>query len=128
MVHEKKYLSFIDTVPFDAAWRELGLTDDDHAELEERVLDEPFRHPVIRGTRGVRKMRYAPQRWKTGKRGALRVCYVCFVDLGTIILLAVYPKNVKDDLSATDKRVLNQTVLNLRSALQDFRSKRRNES
>ncbi|MEX0677170.1 MAG: hypothetical protein WD063_08855 [Pirellulales bacterium] len=125
MAEEKKYLSFIDTRPFDAAWKEFGLSDEDHADLEDRILDGPTRHPVIPGTAGIRKMRYAPPRWKTGKRGALRVCYVCFVDLGTIILLTVYPKNVKDTLSVGDKALLNQAVSKLRASLEEFRQKRR---
>ena len=121
MVHGKKYLSFIDTRPFDTAWKALRLTDDDHADLEDSILDSPLRHPVIPGTDSVRKMRYAPPSWNTGKRGAVRVCYVCFLELGTIVLLTVYPKNVNDSVSAGDRRLINQAVANLRASLQHFR-------
>ncbi len=124
MADEKKYLSFIDTRPFDSAWKALVLTDDDHADLEDKILDGPFRHPVIAGTDGVRKMRYAPPSWKAGKSGALRVCYVCFLDFGTVVLLTVYPKNVKDTLSAADKRAIKQAVRNMRDSLQTFRDTR----
>ncbi|MGD9720341.1 MAG: hypothetical protein AB7O59_07085 [Pirellulales bacterium] len=110
MGEPKRYLSFIDTRQFDAAWNELRLTDDDHADLEDRILNAPLQAPVIPGTVGVRKMRYAPPSWNTGRRGALRVCYVCFLDVGTIVLLTVYPKNVKDTLSAADKKAINHAV------------------
>jgi hypothetical protein len=114
-------LSFIDTRPFDTAWSALGLTDEDHADLEQKILKGPLVAPVISGTDGVRKMRYAPPSWNTGKRGALRVCYVCFIDLGTIVLLTVYPKNVKDTLSAADKKAVNQAVASFRDRLQASR-------
>jgi hypothetical protein len=121
----ERYLSFIDLAPFAAAWNDLGLGDEDHAHLEELILAAPTRHPVILGTDGVRKMRYAPAKWNVGKSGAIRVCYVCFAALGTIVLLTAYPKNVKDSLSAKDRRLLNQAVDRTRKALENFRRKRR---
>ena len=121
MAASKRYLSFINARPFAAAWNDLGLTDDDHADLEDKILNGPLRPPVIPGTHGVRKLRYAPPSWNRGKRGALRVCYVCFLNLGTIVLLTAYPKNVKDTLTAADTENINRAVKAFRNALANFR-------
>ncbi len=120
LASEKKYLSFIDLHPFANAWSELALDDDEHAALEDAILDNPIGHPVIPGTDGLRKMRFAPRSWRTGKRGAIRVCYVCFPQHGTIVLVTAYRKNVKDTLMMAEKREVNRSIRRLDRALANF--------
>ena len=45
-----------------------------------------------------------------GKRGGLRVCYFHRSHIGTIYLLPLYGKEVKEDLTAADKRILKALV------------------
>jgi hypothetical protein len=120
---QKRYLSFIDLTPFADAWVDLGLDDDQHAALEDEILEDPIRHPVVSGTGGLRKMRFVPPGWPSGKRGALRVCYVCFPEHGTIVLVAVYRKNVKDNLDPSEKRAIADAIRRLDKSLANFRRK-----
>ncbi len=125
MATGKKYLSFIDLAPFDKAWKHLRLNDDDHAALENLILESPKSHPVVAGTMGLRKIRFAARSWDTGKRGSLRVAYVVFEVHRTIVLVTAYPKNVKDNLTATDRRAINDLITRIDRALTQFDAKRR---
>ncbi len=78
----------------------------------------PKGSPVVEGTRGLRKMRYAPTGWDTGKRGALRVCYVYFERFHTVLLAAVYLKGEQDDLSAADKVAINKAIDRIEKGLE----------
>jgi hypothetical protein len=62
----------------DEEWSDLGLVDGDLRELQSAILASPERYPIIRGTGGLRKIRFAPSREARGKRGAYRVGYVRF--------------------------------------------------
>lgn len=122
MANEKRYLSFVDLAPFDRAWKQLGLDDDDHAALEEQILAAPTRHPIIRGTEGLRKIRFSPRSWNTGKSGAIRVLYVIFAVHGTILLVTAYPKNEKSTLTAAETRTINDLIRRAGSALGTLKS------
>jgi hypothetical protein len=61
------------TSGFAADWRRLGLTDDDMRALELAVMEQPEKGVVMRGAGGLRKIRFAPPSWHTGKSGAVRV-------------------------------------------------------
>jgi len=74
---------------FDDAWSELGLGDDDLQELQSEILASPERYPIIRGTEGLRKIRFAPSREARGKSGAYRVGYARFREFGFILLVTV---------------------------------------
>ena len=67
--------SFAQVVVFVARWRKLRLTDEDLQALERQIAADPDAGDVMRGTGGVRKLRFAPPSWNTGKSGAARVCY-----------------------------------------------------
>lgn len=127
MAGQKRFRSFIDTASFDKAWKQLGLNDEEHAVLEDAILIDPTRHPVIAGTDGLRKMRYAPRSWSTGKSGAIRVCYVYFPQHGTIILVTAYAKHQKDDLTAAEKHAINQAIARVERGLANFKVTRRRD-
>ncbi len=65
---------------------------------------------MIPGTGGLRKIRFAPPSWHTGKRGATRVCYVHVVRTSTAHLAAIYPKNVKGDLTPAERARYRKVV------------------
>jgi len=64
----------------------------------------------IKGTNGIRKLRFAPQRWKSGKSGATRVLYVHFQEYALVILCLVYGKSEVGNISDAVKRYLNKLV------------------
>src|SRR5688500_11732265 len=55
------------TSGFAADWRRLGLGDEDLRALESAVMQRPERGSVMRGSGGLRKVRFAPPSWHTGK-------------------------------------------------------------
>jgi hypothetical protein len=59
-IEPSRWLRIVQTGVFLRKWSRLGLDDDDLLALEREILDGPDRHPVIRGTGGVRKIRFAP--------------------------------------------------------------------
>jgi len=103
-------LRFIELKPFAAGWKELRLDDDDLLALQTAIMLNPRAHPVVTETGGLRKMRFAPPRWKRGKRGAVRVCYVFLQDYGTVLLVIVYPKGEKDTLTRDEKKQIRSLI------------------
>ena len=78
------------------------LTEEEQDAIVDLVAYEPICGEVIPGTGGLRKVRI--RRGSSGKRGGARVIYY-FHDIELpIFLLALYAKNEKADLTATEKR------------------------
>lgn len=74
------------------------LADEQYTELQLALINNTELGPVIAGTGGVRKMRWAaPGR---GKRGGYRVIYYVRRPKGVIWMLTMYPKNVADSIPA----------------------------
>ena len=94
--------SFIQVRGFTSRWRSLGLSDEDLQALEAAILSRPEAGPVMQGTAGLRKMRFAPPTWHTGKSGAIRVCYAIFRQYALIYLVTLFTKNESDNLTPTD--------------------------
>jgi hypothetical protein len=63
---------------FISKWQrpKMRLRDEDLQALEIALMEDPEAGDVMRGTGGLRKIRFAPPSWSMGKSGALRVCYV----------------------------------------------------
>lgn len=113
---------FIELPYFTSRWKALGLTDNDLRRLEEELLYDPEAGPVIVGTGGVRKMRFAFD--NRGKSGSLRVIYIDFKVFERIYLLNAYSKNEKDNLSIKERAELKALVKQLEETIK----KRRNGS
>jgi hypothetical protein len=89
-------LTFIETTLFTRLADEY-LGDDGLLALQVHLLAQPGIGKVIRGSGGVRKLRWAmPGR---GKRGGLRVIYFFRATHAEIWLLTLFPKNVADNIS-----------------------------
>lgn len=107
--------TFIQTHEFSKRWDKLGLDDDDLRKLELDLLIHSSEYPVIQGTGGLRKMRFAFG--KDGKRGGGRVCFVDFVLAETIYLITIYAKSEKDDLSQSEKHEIRKMIQRLEDSL-----------
>lgn len=105
--------TFIQPASFVADWRRLRLTDDDLRALENGIMLRPDAGAVMRGTGGLRKMRFAPPSSHTGKSGGMRVCYVVFLDLAKVFLLAIFPKNEKANLDADERQHFRKWIVYL---------------
>jgi hypothetical protein len=104
------FLRFVELRPFTEAWKEMRLNDDDLLALQITVMLNPKGNPVVEGTGGLRKIRFAPRRWQTGKSGAARIGYVFLEEFGTVLLVIAYSKNEKDDLTLGEKKAIRSLI------------------
>ncbi len=103
-------VSFIEMEGFADDWRGLRLNDDDLMALQLLIMLRPKGNPVVQGTGGLRKMRFSSPRWRTGKRGAVRVGYVYLEEYRCVLLVVAYSKSESDDLSATEKVLIRKLI------------------
>lgn len=95
-------ISFVETKLFTRLVQEY-LSDDEYAQLQRVLTDDPEIGAVVPGSGGVRKMRWGVA--GRGKRGGLRVIYFLRSRLGQIWMLTLYPKNVTESIPG---RILKQ--------------------
>ena len=98
---------FVETSHFTARVHDY-LTDDEYRRLQWFLAEYPDSGAVIRGTGGLRKLR-----WSTGgrgKRGGVRVIYYWRTAKNRVYLLTLYGKNVKDDLTASEGRAWRRVL------------------
>ncbi len=74
------------------------------------IANSPAGAPVMAGTGGLRKIRFAAKGSGGGKSGGVRVCYAYFPRYGLVYLCAVYPKSGKANLSAAEKAAYRQII------------------
>jgi hypothetical protein len=72
------------------------------------IAYEPACGDIIPGSGGLRKVRIG--RDGMGKRGGARVVYYFYNERFPILLLALYAKNEKADLTAAEKRELAASI------------------
>ena len=110
-------LTFGQVASFVADWKRLKLTDEDLRALEALILERPRAGVVVQGTGGLRKLRFAPPSWHTGKRGATRVCYVLFTEIDQCYFIALFAKNEQSNLDAAQKAAARKLIEGLRTHL-----------
>jgi mRNA-degrading endonuclease RelE of RelBE toxin-antitoxin system len=98
---------FVETRVFSRQRREHLGEEQFHA-LQNHLLENSDVGARIPGTGGLRKLRWSTE--GRGKRGGVRVIYFVVKARELVLLLLLYPKNVQDDLSAEQKRVLKELV------------------
>lgn len=88
--------TFIETKLFTKLVQEY-LVDDEYARLQKAIAEDPDAGAVIKGSGGVRKLRWGlPGR---GKRGGVRVIYYVRLQQGQIWMLTMYAKNEADSIA-----------------------------
>ena len=105
---------FIYLKKFSDKWDDLDLTDDDLIPLEEFLLKNPQAGEVVQGTGGIRKLRWALSK---GKSGGIRIAYVDIVICERIYVLDLFPKNEKDNYTASDKKALKKLITALKNEI-----------
>jgi hypothetical protein len=96
---------FIETPIFTADVCAL-LSDEEYAALQQHLVAQPNAGPVIAGTGGLRKIRWAVA--GKGKRGGTRVIYYHVVAQAQIRMILIYRKGIKDDLTPKEKTALRK--------------------
>jgi mRNA-degrading endonuclease RelE of RelBE toxin-antitoxin system len=84
------------------------MEDESYAALQSYLAKRPDAGDLIRGSGGMRKVRWAGG--GRGKRGGLRVIYYWWVAKDRISMLFVYPKSGQDDLSADQVKQLRKAL------------------
>ena len=84
------------------------LTDEEYSQLQVALLAHPDMGAIIPHSGGLRKIRWSMG--GRGKRGGVRAIYYWVVAEDQILMLFIYPKNVKDDLSPQQLKVLREIV------------------
>ena len=100
-------MQFIETSSFTRQVTSL-LTDDEYSQLQVALFTHPEMGVIIPRSGGLRKVR-----WSTsgrGKRGGVRAIYYWVVAEDKILMLFIYPKNQKDDLTPQQLEVLRKIV------------------
>jgi hypothetical protein len=108
---------FVMLPEFDRQWQKLGLGDDELRQLQETLLQNPKVGNVIRGTKGLRKIRIAFE--GQGKSGSGRVVYVDFTVHEVVYLITAYPKNEKDNLSKDERNKIAKMIVRLEHSLKE---------
>jgi mRNA-degrading endonuclease RelE of RelBE toxin-antitoxin system len=98
---------FLETPIFTARLRG-QLEDDQYRMLQLALLLRPEQGPLIPGSGGLRKLRWAGQ--GRGKRGGLRVIYYWVAGEQTFYMLYVYAKNEQGDLTPAQVKTLRRVV------------------
>jgi hypothetical protein len=86
------------------------LSDEEYAELQGALIVDPDAGDLIKGTGGLRKLRWSQKARGKGKRGGVRVIYYWHLAGSLIYMLTAYSKGQQDDLSATQERALSKLV------------------
>jgi mRNA-degrading endonuclease RelE of RelBE toxin-antitoxin system len=87
--------SFVETRLFSSLVQKY-LTDEQYGQLQGELSKNPDAGKVVRGSGGVRKLRWAAT--GRGKRGGYRVIYFVRRPKEIIWMLTIYPKNVTDSI------------------------------
>jgi len=94
-------------------------SENERRELIDFLANNPMAGDEIKGTGGVRKLRFAAS--GRGKRGGARIVYYYLDDYVPLYALLAYAKNVQGDLTAEEKR----TIAALAAAIKAIRKENR---
>ena len=100
-------MRFVETPIFTKEVRSL-LSDDDYRTLQTVLMLRPEQGEIIRGTGGLRKIRWGGK--GHGKRGGYRLIYYWDNQTDTFYILFIYPKNRQEDLTAKQRKLLSKLV------------------
>jgi hypothetical protein len=84
------------------------LSDEEYSKLQTELVNRPDTGVTISGSGGLRKLRWGLE--GRGKRSGARVIYYWAVAQDQLLMLLIYPKNVQDDLTPEQVRMLRQIV------------------
>lgn len=112
---------FIHLSDFEKNWKKAKLSEVDLLEFQNQLLSEPKAGNVIKGTNGIRKIRWSkPGR---GKSSGVRIFYLDIEEFEIIYLITLIQKNDSDNLSKSELNILSNLVIKLKEAIKISRKK-----
>lgn len=118
------YRTFYELPTFAACWGAMGLTERDRLALQAELMTDPDAGAVVRGTGGLRKLRFAPPGRSVGKSGAVRVYYAHLPEFGVVVLAVAFGKSERADIGPRERKALAAAVTALETALRNRRAAR----
>lgn len=100
-------------------YRENYLSDEEFGLFQRHLMGNPYSGDVIKGTGGLRKIRWKAMYRGKGKRGGTRIIYYWFSEGGQFWLFTVYGKDEMPDISTSEKKELNKMLTKEKSARLD---------
>ncbi len=99
--------TFIETPNFTKQIKSL-LDDESYSVFQKELANDPEQGDLIRGSGGVRKIRWALD--GTGKSSGIRVIYYYLNTKGQIYMFMAYPKSIKDNLTDREVAILRKAI------------------
>ena len=90
--------------------RENYLNDDEYRSFQNILITTPEAGKKIKGTGGIRKIRYSDKSRNKGTRGGIRVIYYYQVSESRFLFFTLYNKGEMSDLSQKEKTVFKQAL------------------
>jgi mRNA-degrading endonuclease RelE of RelBE toxin-antitoxin system len=87
---------------------QMFLSDDEYRLLQAMLVERPDSGVVIPHSGGLRKIRWSAK--GHGKSGGVRAIYYWLVSDERILMLFLYPKNIQDNLTPQQIKVLRQII------------------
>ena len=74
------------------------------------IMAGPDKPPLVKGTGGLRKIRLGRRDGSRGKSGGFRIGYVFFATFSIVLLVTVYGKDEKAELSMADRKAIRRII------------------
>jgi len=100
-------MEFVETHAFSRRLQAL-LADEEYRRLQDELIADPEAGDKIPGTGGIRKLRWSAR--GHGKRGGARIVYFWHGRSERLLLLFIFTKNERVDLTADQRRQLRSIV------------------
>lgn len=105
--NKRKAMVFIETKIFTQLVKEY-LSDDEYSELQQYIMKNPEVGKIIRGSGGVRKVRWA--REGMGKSGGVRTIYYWAKLRDQIFMLTMYSKSEKANIDSKTLALISKEL------------------
>src|SRR5271163_8623 len=90
--------------PYFTKWVVENLSDEEYQKIQEELIKNPRKGDIIPHGHGLRKLR-----WKfkdKGKSGGVRIIYYLWLSHEEILMIYIYPKNEREDLTKEQLKLL----------------------
>ena len=104
------WLHFVHFPYFIRRWRDAGFDDEDLRALEILIMASPTRAPVVPGTGGLRKLRFARSDTNRGSSAGARIGYAYFPEFDAVGTFAVYTKSQQANLTGEEKKIVREGI------------------
>ena len=84
------------------------LSEEEYRLFQIKIISDPEAGNIIQGSAGIRKIRWAGS--GRGKKGGSRILYYWYNKQGLLLMLFIFNKNEKDDLTKTQLKTLQIIV------------------